>query len=203
VATLVEQPPGPLRQRLSLEASERFRRAESAARAADQQDPRQVPVRHGSVYTLREPPRTKPQSVMPRSAARSTARLDGAPTATSTGQPATAAFWASSNESRPLTHSRGSERGSSCAGRAQPTTLSIGLCRPTSSRTPRASPAREKSPVACNPPVTSNAACPSRSRSGNEATRFGDSRSSDRTRGASTATASSAPFPHTPHEEEV
>ena len=42
---------------------------------------------------------------MPRSAASETARLDGAPTATSTGQPATAAFCTSSNERRPLTQS--------------------------------------------------------------------------------------------------
>ena len=35
----------------------------------------------------------------PRSAASSTASDDGAPTATRTGQPATAAFWTSSNES--------------------------------------------------------------------------------------------------------
>ena len=40
---------------------------------------------------------------MPRSAASSTASDDGAPTATRSGHPATAAFWTSSNESRPLT----------------------------------------------------------------------------------------------------
>ena len=40
---------------------------------------------------------------MPRSSASSTASDDGPPTATSTGQPATAAFCTSSNESRPLT----------------------------------------------------------------------------------------------------
>ena len=39
----------------------------------------------------------------PRSAARETASDDGAPTAASTGHPATAAFCTSSNESRPLT----------------------------------------------------------------------------------------------------
>ena len=46
-----------------------------------------------------------PQSVIPRSAATAIASVLGAPTPTSTGAPATAAFCTSSNDSRPLTHS--------------------------------------------------------------------------------------------------
>ena len=42
---------------------------------------------------------------MPRSAASETASEVGAPTPTRIGAPATAAFWTSSNDSRPLTHS--------------------------------------------------------------------------------------------------
>ena len=61
---------------------------------------------------VQRPPRTKPQSVIPRSAASSTARLEGAPTATRIGQPATAAFCTSSNERRPLT-----QRSASASGR--------------------------------------------------------------------------------------
>src|SRR5947199_320386 len=41
---------------------------------------------------------------MPRSRASSTARLDGAPTATIPSRPASAAFCTSSNDARPLTH---------------------------------------------------------------------------------------------------
>jgi hypothetical protein len=47
--------------------------------------------------------RTKPIRVRPCSRARSTARLDGAPTAARTGRPATAAFCTSSKLTRPLT----------------------------------------------------------------------------------------------------
>ena len=81
--------------------------------AADEQDPVRRRSATARCRRWREPPRTKPQSVMPRSAASSTARLDGAPTATRTGQPATAAFWTSSNESRPLTQRTCSASGSS------------------------------------------------------------------------------------------
>ena len=140
---------------------------------------------------------------MPRSVARSTARLEGAPTATSIGQPATAAFWTSSKDKRPLTQSTWSASGRSCSRNAQPTTLSSALCRPTSSRTHNGSPTAEKSPVACRPPVTANAACASRSRSGSDPTSDIGSRSCDSTRGASTSTASSAPLPQTPHDDEV
>src|SRR5262249_34635704 len=145
-------------------------RTETRARAADEEDPRQDSSRHVSVYTFAAPPRTKPQSVIPRSVASSTARLDGAPTATRIGQPATAAFCTSSQESLPLTQTTRSASGSSPSPNAQPTTLSNALCLPTSSRTQSVSPADEKRPVAWSPPVSANAACASRSRSGREAT---------------------------------
>src|SRR5207237_5729536 len=74
-AGLAEHTPRPRGQRLAVELRQRLRRAEAAARSADEQDPRQLSIRHGSVYTLARPPRTKPQTVTPRSAARSTARL--------------------------------------------------------------------------------------------------------------------------------
>ncbi len=54
---------------------------------------------------------------MPQSRARSTARLDGAPTAASTGIPAAAAFCTSSKLARPLTSSTRSASGSSFASR--------------------------------------------------------------------------------------
>ena len=64
----------------AVDAGERLRRAEPRARPADEQDAGQPcdPPRLG--VDVRPPPRTKPQSVRPRSAASSTARLDGAPT---------------------------------------------------------------------------------------------------------------------------
>src|SRR6185436_18207025 len=102
---IAENPPGTHGQRLAVEEGQRFRRAEARGRAAHQQHAGYV-IRHVSVYTLSDPPRTKPQSVSPRSAASSTASDEGAPTATSSGQPATAAFWTSSKERRPLTQSR-------------------------------------------------------------------------------------------------
>jgi hypothetical protein len=59
--------------------------------------------------------------------------------------------------------------GSSRCRKAQPTTLSMALCRPTSSRTHRARRRRRK-PRRVQPPVAANAACASRSRSGSDAT---------------------------------
>ena len=68
----------------------------------------------------------------PLAFASSTARLDGAPTATRTGQPATAAFWTSSKDARPLTRRIEPANGSRPSRKAHPTTLSIALCLPTS-----------------------------------------------------------------------
>ena len=88
------------------------------------------------------------------------------------GQPATAAFWTSSNESLPLTHTISSASGRRPFANAQPTTLSRALWRPTSSRRQRSSPAGSHRPVACSPPVASNAGCASRRRSGRLARSF-------------------------------
>jgi hypothetical protein len=49
VAYLPEQPPGAVGKRLSFVLGQLLRRAEAAARAADEQDPRQARIRHGSV----------------------------------------------------------------------------------------------------------------------------------------------------------
>ena len=82
------------------------------------------------------------------------------------GHPATAAFWTSSNDRRPLTQRIESASGRRRSVNAQPTTLSSALCRPTSSRRQRSSPSASKRPVACRPPVAAKAACDSRRRSG-------------------------------------
>ena len=66
-----------------------------------------------------------------------------------------------------------------------------------------ASPRASNRPVAWMPPVASNAGCASRRRSGSAAMSAAATRRSLSTRGASTATASSAPLPHTPHELDV
>jgi len=49
VAGLGQQPPDPLGERLVAEARERLRRAEPAARSADEEDPRQASIRHASL----------------------------------------------------------------------------------------------------------------------------------------------------------
>src|SRR5919204_517494 len=81
-------------------------------------------------------PRRKPTRVMPVCSARSTARLDGALTAATSGTPATAAFCATSNEQRPETNSTLPASGSRCWVAAQPTALSTALWRPPSPRPP-------------------------------------------------------------------
>jgi len=53
------------------------------------------------------------------------------------------------------------------------------------------------------PPVAANAAWDSRSRSGREVTSASGTLSGLVTGSASTATAANAPFPQTPHEDEV
>src|SRR5256714_13354832 len=87
-------------------------------------------MRHSSLYTFTRPPRTKPQSVTPRSRASSTARLEGAPTATTIGQPAIAAFWTSSKERRPLTQRTPSASGRRPSREGQPMTLSLAVWGP-------------------------------------------------------------------------
>ncbi len=165
--------------------------------------PAQLSMRSGFEYTLTRSLETKPQSVIPCVWASSTARLDGAPTPASTGQPASAAFCTSSNESRPLTQITELRSGRRPWPKAQPTTLSKALWRPTSSRTQRSVPAASNRPVACRPPVSAKVGCAARSRSGSAPRSVQLTRSSDSTRGAWTATASSAPLPQTPHEDEV
>ena len=57
--------------------------------------------------------------------------------------------------------------------------------------------------MACSPPVAANAGCASRRRSGSDETNVAETVSRLSTRGASTATAFSAPFPQTPQDDEV
>ena len=82
--------------------------------------------------------------------------------------PATAAFWTISNDARPLTCRIVPSAGTWPARYRSPTTLSTALWRPTSSRTASAVPDASNSPAAWRPPVRSNTACASRSRSGSE-----------------------------------
>ena len=138
---------------------------------------------------------------MPRSSASSTARDVGAPTPTRIGEPARAAFCTSSNASRPLTHSTRSVSGRAPSSSAHPTTLSIALCRPTSSRTWSSSPAAENSPVACSPPVRSKVGW--RSRSGSSASSARGIDGPPETTGAIASTSSSAPLPQIPQDEVV
>ena len=67
----------------------------------------------------------------------------------------------------------------------------------------RALPSQSKSPVACRPPVAANARWASRSSSGSLAITSERTSSVLSIRGALTSIASIAPFPHTPHEDEV
>ena len=121
------------------------------------------------------------------------------------GQPATAAFWTSSNESRPLTQRIDvGERQPPVAERPADDLVERVVAADVLAQAERARRPASKSPVACRPPVAANAACASRSRSGSDGDeRQRRRRSGSSTRGASTATASSAPLPQTPHDEIV
>src|SRR5215210_1182724 len=119
-------------------------------------------------YVLNRPPRRNPTSVMPNSLATSTARLLGAETAQTTGTPAVRHFCRISNELRPLTITTFSESGSVPSSSAHPTSLSVALCLPTSSRSACRSPSASKSAAACSPPVASKRPCASLSLAGNE-----------------------------------
>jgi hypothetical protein len=150
-------------------------------------------------------PRRNPISVMPCSSASSTASDDGADTAASTGMPAIAAFWTSSNDARPDTISTVPPSGTRPSNSAQPVALSTALCRPTSSRTTSSSPAAVKMPAACRPPVDSKTRCRSRSRSGkvtsvSGATRHASPAGENR---VFSLTASSAALPQTPQDDVV
>ena len=142
---------------------------------------------------------------MPCSAASSAASDDGADTAASNGTPAIAAFCTSSNDARPDTSNTVPRNGIRPSSNAQPSTLSTALCRPTSSRTTRAVPSAVNSPAPCRPPVAANTRCRSRNASGSAArvsglTRSGSSATGNR---VLSRTASSAAFPHTPHDDVV
>jgi hypothetical protein len=144
-------------------------------------------------------------SVMPISAASSTASDDGADTAASTGTPAIAAFWTSSNEARPDTISTVPAAGTRFSSSAQPMALSTALWRPTSSRATRSSPSAVNRPAACRPPVDSNSRCAARSVSGRQARTDGETVTGSSSGGQRVVsrTASKAAFPHTPHEDVV
>ena len=60
-------------------------------------------IRPAPAYTLKPSDRVKPRRLMLKLRARSTARLEGAPTATTRGMPAAKAFWMISKEVRPET----------------------------------------------------------------------------------------------------
>ena len=111
-----------------------------ASRAALSRLSASMSMRSGCVYTLKCSSRRNPTTVWPKRSAAATARLDGADTAHNTGIPATAAFWTSSNDSRPDTSSTSFASGSDRSSTAAPTSLSSALCRPTSSRTATRSP---------------------------------------------------------------
>ena len=99
---------------------------------------------------------------MPAAAARSIARLDGAPTAATIGMPAASAFWTSSKLARPLNISTPAATGKRPPSSNRPTSLSTALWRPTSSCTASSAPSSENSAAACSPPVLSKVACAAR-----------------------------------------
>ena len=104
---------------------------------------------------------------MPTSRASSTARLDGAPTAATTGTPAIAAFCTSSKLARPLRKStRVAERQRARASSAAPTSLSTALCRPDVLPHRVERPSASNSAAAWRPPVASKTACAARARLG-------------------------------------
>ena len=149
----------------------------------------------------RRSPSTLSNTVPASYCSRSTASDDGEPTATRTGQPATAAFCTSSNESRPLTQS-------TCR-----TAAAGGLERPGRSPCPsrvaadvlarrRSSPRREES-RGVQPARRSEGRLGRASVSGSDTTSRRGPSAGSRPRGASTATASSAPLPQTPHDDDV
>ncbi len=88
---------------------------------------------------------------------RSIARLDGAPTAQTTGMPAITAFCSSSKLARPLRNRIVSVGGNVPAQEARSrSACRRALWRPTSSRRPSSSPVRVKRAEACRPPVERN-----------------------------------------------
>ena len=144
----VARPAAPLTTFLvGLAAGQRGGGADAVAQAAARRSPawwasglsrRPTPARRRRSAAHRAPGR---RAAGRTSRARSTARLDGADTATMPATPAATAFCTISNETRPLTTSRRSAAGNRPSSSARPITLSTALCRPTSSRTAMRSPA--------------------------------------------------------------
>ena len=131
-------------------------------------------TRHGSEYTFIRPSRTKPQSVIPRSRGKVDGERRRRADRDEIGQPATAAFWTSSNERRPLTHRivrASGSRSVAVTPSRRPCPSRCGGRRPRGGRA--ASPRSSKSPVACSPPVAANVAWPSRRRSRQRAEQVG------------------------------
>ena len=115
------------------------------------------------------------------------------------------AFWASSNDARPLTRRTVPDNGIRFCSTAQPTTLSTALCRPMSSRTTSSAPSVVNSAAACRPPVLAKTFCAARSCSGmavsvSAATTVGSSPGQCR---LMVATASREALPQIPQEDVV
>ena len=113
---------------------------------------------------------------MPLASASSTARLEGALTAASTGMPARAAFWTSSKEARPETCSTvPGQRQQPFAQRPAHHfvhgVVPAHVLAQAQQLAPPSVPIR-KSPAAWTPPVASKTACASRSRSGRDGQRL-------------------------------
>ena len=126
----------------------------------------------------------------------------GAPTPTRIGAPATAAFCTSSNDSRPLTHRIRSPSGTRPSSSARPIDLVHGVVAPHVLARQMSGSVAVNRPVACRPPVRSNAGLLERVGSSATSGR-GDTRGPAGSGALATATSSIAPLPHTPHEEVV
>ena len=150
------------------------------------------PTRSAPAYTFSASPRAKPPSVIPCSRASAIASEDGAPTPTRIGQPATAAFWTSSNESRPLTQRiRPRERDEAVEQRPPDHLVHRVVPPDVLARGEQVARAASKSPVACSPPVRAKPGCAASSRSGSAASSSrGTHAAPARRGGACTATSS-------------
>ena len=115
-------------------------------------------MRWGWVYMLKPPGLTKPATVRPSSSARSTASDEAADTPASRLSPATAAFCTSSKETRPDTAIVISSKGQECIDNT-PTSLSMALWRPMSSRIATNSPSPAKAAAAWSPPLSLKPDC--------------------------------------------
>ena len=152
---------------------------------------------------LKVSPRTKPQSVIPASVARSMARLDGADTAAISGTPASSAFCTNSNDVRPDTNSSRSSSGCRPSRSIRPAILSTALCRPTSSADSCSTPDRSNSPAACRPPVDANTSWVARSFSGSEAITLAGTVHTPATADTRARSDSIVRRPHKPHDEVI